>query len=226
MKSEIELSSSDKWYTVLAVTFSVIVVISNILSAKMVPLPFFNLIIPAGLITYPLTFLLSDLVTEIYGPKKSKLMVYTALGMCLLSFGIIEIALLLPTANTETEHAFKAILALSGLRIFSSLTAYIIAQIADIQLYSLIKKWTGPRHLWIRNNGSTCLSQLIDTVVVDILFLYWGLQMGMQEVIPIMVISYLYKAFFSFSSTPLLYLGVFILQKIKQKPLKVTPNGL
>lgn len=217
MKNEYEISRYDKWYLILSITFSVIVVLSNILSAKMVPLPFFHLIIPAGLITYPLTFFLSDLVTEIYGPKKAKLMVYTALSMCLLSFALSEFALRLPGNNPETNHALTLVLGLSGLRVFSSLTAYIIAQVADIQIYALIKKWTGESHLWLRNNASTCLSQLIDTILIDILFLYWGLNMGLNEVIPIMIFSYLYKALFSISSTPLFYLGVHILQKIKLK---------
>ena len=113
----------------------------------------------------------------------------------------------------DAQNAFSLVLGLSGLRIFSSLTAYTIAQLADIQLYALIKKWTGPRFLWLRNNGSTCISQMIDTVVVDIIFLYWGLNMGMEQVLPIMIFSYAYKALFSVAATPLFYFCVFTLQK-------------
>ena len=83
-------------YQVICASFCVIVVVSNILSAKMVALPFFALSIPAGLIAYPLTFLLSDLVTEIFGARRAKLMVYIALAMNLLIFGMIQVALLLP----------------------------------------------------------------------------------------------------------------------------------
>lgn len=200
-------------YQIISATFCVIVVVSNIISAKMISLPFFlDFKIPAGLITYPLTFLLSDLTTEIFGPKKAKLMVYIALGANLLSFGIIQLALMLPASNQEEELVFHAILGLSGLRIFSSLAAYIIAQILDIQLYALIKTWTGERFLWVRNNGSTCLSQMIDTILIDIIYLYWGLGMGFKEVLPIMAISYAYKAFFSVMNTPLFYLSVFLVK--------------
>ncbi len=128
--------------------------------------------IPAGLITYPLTFFLSDLVTEIFGAKQAKLMVYIALGMNLLSFGIIQIALFLPTSIEEEQTAFQAILGLGGLRIFSSLIAYIFTQIIDIQIYSLIKSRTGLRFLWLRNNGSACVSQIVDTVIIDMTYLY------------------------------------------------------
>lgn len=201
-------------YQVICASFCVIVVVSNILSAKMTLLPVLSLSIPAGLITYPITFLLSDLVTEIFGAKPAKLMVYTALGMCLMSFCMIDLALRLPESPFNTDGAFQAVLSSSGLRIFSSLLSYLTAQLVDIQLYAAIKRWTGAHHLWLRNNGSTCISQLVDTVMVDLIFLWWGLGMSLQEVIPIMVFSYAYKAFFSVASTPFFYSLVFLMRKI------------
>lgn len=201
-------------YQIISAAFCVIVVLSNIISAKLIQLPLVqDFSIPAGLIIYPLTFLLSDLVTEIYGAKKAKQMIYIALGMSLLSFGIIQIALLLPASPLENSNAFHATLGLSGLRIFSSLTAYLVAQIVDIQLYALIKIWTRERFLWLRNNGSTLVSQLVDTVIIDIIYLYWGLNMEMTQVLPIMVFSYAYKSLFSATSTPLLYFFLFLIKR-------------
>lgn len=195
-------------YQILTSSFCVIVVISNILSAKMVALPWIDLTIPAGLITYPLTFMLSDLVTEIFGAKKARMMVYITLGMNLLSFGMIQVALWLPGEN----KAFEIVLGLSGIRIFSSLISYLISQVVDVQLYAAIKRWTGDRWLWLRNNGSTCASQLVDTVLIDVIFLWWGLKMSWAEVLPIMLFSYLYKAFFSFACTPLFYMFVYMIR--------------
>jgi queuosine precursor transporter len=178
----------------------------------MVKLPLIqDVSIPAGLITYPLTFLLSDLVTEIFGPKKAKFMVYMALAMNLLSFGIIQIALTLPSKTENEQLIFRSVLGLSGLRIFSSLTAYLVSQIVDIQLYALIKKWTGTKYLWLRNNGSTFVSQMIDTIILDVMYLSWGLGMGLDEVMPTMFISFIYKTVFSIANTPLLYLSVFVI---------------
>lgn len=199
-------------YHSVSTAFCVIVVVSNILSAKMVQLPFFaDFAVPAGLITYPLTFLLSDFITEIFGTKKAKLMVYITFGMNLLSFGIIQLALALPSA--QEDLAFHSVLGLSGLRIFSSLTAYLIAQVVDIQLYAWIKRWTGLRFLWLRNNGATWVSQIVDTVVIDLLFLYWGLSMPMDKVAAIMLFSFAYKAFFSVANTPLFYLSIFLMKR-------------
>ncbi len=197
-------------YHAIIVAFCVIVVVSNIISAKLIKLPVYDLSIPAGLITYPLTFLMSDFVTEIFGVRKAKIMIYITLAMNLLAFGIIEIALLLPAVDEIASREFQAILGLSGLRIFASLVGYIFSQITDVQLYALIKSWTGSKFLWLRNNGSSCLSQLVDTILIDIIYLYLGLQMSMTAVIPIMMISYLYKMFFSVACTPLFYLSVYL----------------
>lgn len=204
-------------YQTICASFCVIVVMSNILSAKMVILPVVKLTIPAGLITYPLTFLLSDLVTELFGAKRAKLMVYSALAMSLLSFGMIHFALILESSE-ENQMAFQSVLGLSGLRIFSSLIAYMTSQLVDIRLYSAIKHWTGPKFLWLRNNGSTCLSQIVDTVMIDIIFLWWGLGMTMTAIAPIMLFSYAYKAFFSVACTPIFYLLVFLIRGRMQSP--------
>lgn len=199
-------------YQTICSSFSVIVVISNILSAKMIMLPLFLLNVPAGLIIYPITFLLSDLVTEIFGAKKAKQMVYIALAMSLLSFAVIQMGLILPGTDLEEHKAFQAILGLTGLRVFSSLISYLTSQVVDIQLYAAIKQWTGSKFLWLRNNGSTCVSQIVDTVMIDLIFLWWGLGMTMAEVFPIMVFSYLYKACFSIACTPLFYILVFMVR--------------
>lgn len=223
MKSTFELSL----FQTISAAFCVIVVISNIISAKMIAVPGLqDISIPAGLLFYPLTFLLSDLVTEFYGPKQAKHMVYIALAMNLLSLCLIHVTLLLPAGNPDDQSAYKAILGLSGLRIFASLTAYIVAQIVDIQLYALIKSWTGLRFLWLRNNGSICVSQIVDTVVVDLIYLYWGLSMEWAQVAPIMCISYAYKVFFSVATTPLFYLSVLLIKNRATIPQMTKHQGI
>lgn len=215
-------------YQVVCASFCVIVVLSNIISAKMVALPFLPVGIPAGLIPYPLTFLLSDLVTEIFGATRAKRMVYIALAMCLLSFGLIQLTLWLPASSLDEQKAFHGIMGLSGLRIFASLTSYLMSQLVDIRLYTAIKRWTGPQWMWLRNNGSTCVSQLLDTILVDLIFLWWGLGMAMWDVAVIMLFSYLYKAFFSVACTPVLYLFVFWIRgsrKVSSSLVKAYASG-
>ncbi len=201
-------------YHILSTAFCVIAIVSNIISSKLVPVPFchdFN--VGAGLITYPLTFLISDLVTEIYGAQKARSMVYLAFATSLLSFLIIQATLLLPTANAEGNRPFQIVLGLNGVILFASLLAHIVSQTLDIQLYTWIKQRTGQRLLWLRNNGSTLVAQLADTFIVNTLFFYWGMNMPWAQVVSIMIFSYLYKSSFNFITTPLFYLGVFLMKK-------------
>lgn len=211
-------------YQLISTGFCVIVLLSNLLSAKMVPLPWLHLTIPAGLITYPLTFFISDLVTELFGAKRARLMVFIALGMNLLSLGIIQIGLALPGQGVEEERAFQAVLGLGALRIFSSLISYLAAQLVDIQLYAAIRRWTGSKWLWLRANGSVFVSQIVDTVLIDLLCLSWGLSMPLAEVVPIMLFSYLYKALFSVACTPLFYLFVQLLKQNKKPSVEAMQN--
>lgn len=216
----IKIKTPQILYQAICASFCAIVVVSNILSAKMLELPLLELAVPAGLITYPLTFLLSGLVTEIYGAARAKLMVYMALGVSLLSFCMIQMILLLPTGGLDEQMAFQTVLGLSGLRIFSSLVSCMVSQVVDIRLYAAIKRWTGPQLLWLRNNGSACVSQLVDTILIDLIFLWWGLGMSMAAVAPIMLFSYGYKAFFSVAYTPVFYLLVFLIRGGKSEASK------
>jgi queuosine precursor transporter len=199
-------------YLFITLLFCLIVFLSNLLSAKFILLPFFDLNIPAGLLTYPLTFLLSALVTEIFGAKKGRQMVYSAFGVSILIFAILQLTLFLFPQGLIQEHSYKQILNLSSLRIIASLTAYLAAHIIDIQLYAVLKRWTGNRLLWLRNNGATWVAQGVDTVIVDTIYLYGVLGMGLSTLFPIMGFSYLYKAFFSVATTPLFYLLLFLMR--------------
>lgn len=183
-----------------------IVVISNIISAKLFFLPVFdNFAIPAGLITYPLTFLLSDLMTELYGQAQAKKMIWTAFALSIVSLGVIEAALLLPSAS---QAPFEMVLGLNFWIVIASLAAFLLAQWMDVYLYAAIKRWTGEPKLWLRNNGSTLASQIVDTATVNWIYLFFGLGMSYEVIASIALFSYLYKAVFSVALTPLFYLLV------------------
>lgn len=201
-------------YYIIHSMFCIALVIGNIISTKMVKLPLFqDFSIPAGILTYPLTFFLSGLVTEIYGSNLAKKMVYHAFGMSIFSYFLIKVALLLPSPNLEKSLHFQEVLGLNGIILLASLTGYIFSQTIDIYLYARIKSCTGPKYLWLRNNGSTITAQLIDTMIVNIIHLKLGVGMTMAQLFPIMLFSYLYKCSFSLVFTPLFYFLVFLFKR-------------
>jgi uncharacterized integral membrane protein (TIGR00697 family) len=201
-------------FQIICVSFCIITVISNILSAKMVLLPIFPLAIPAGLITYPLGLMLCGLVTELFGASQARQMVFLALAMNLLSLLLIQIALCLPASGQADEQAFQSVMGLSGLRILASLVAFLASQLTEIKTYAIIKQTTGLRLLWLRNNGSALAAQLVDTLMIDLIALWWGLRMPFNEVAIIMMLSFTYKTCFSLICTPLYYFLVYGAKKL------------
>lgn len=203
-------------YQVISTFFCAIVLLANIASVAMIQLPYFkSFSVPAGLLFYPLTFLLSDLVNEVYGEKKAKTMVYIAFAMSLLYLLLINIVFMFPSINPTT--GIYRFLDLSGLRIIASLSAYIVSQLIGIRVYGWLKQGDKCRFLWARMNGATWISQLIDTILIDLIYLYFGIGMDLAAVGWIIGFSYAYKIFFSIVNTPLFYMGVFLMQEKKVK---------
>ena len=139
-----------------------------------------------GILPYPITFLITDLISEIYGKIKANQIVIAGLFASFFSMGILWMANVVPAlSNSPIDDAtFQTVFALSPVAVLASMMAYLGAQFVDIRLYHFWKKLTEGRMLWLRNNFSTFSSQFIDTFSVISLLslfgvlewdLFWGL---------------------------------------------------
>lgn len=221
-------------YSVMATTFAVVLVLTNIIGVKLFVLfgdgrPAWvpgagPLTLTAGIVTYPLTFLLTDLVAELWGRKRAEHMVRLGFAMSLLMLAVVALGVALePSAfwgipsqgldMAAMQSAFEATFYLPGLLLFASMTAYLVAQLFDVRLYHFWWRITGGRHMWIRNNGSTWISQLVDTIIVNGIFLKWGLDMQTDEIVAIIGAVYVCKVMLAVVDTPLLYLGRALLRR-------------
>lgn len=221
-------------YTAMATTFAVVLVLTNIIGVKLFVLfadgrPAWMpgtgpLTLTAGIITYPLTFLLTDLVAEIWGRKRAEHMVRIGFVMSLLMLAVVALGVALePSAHwgipargldmAAMQGAFETTFYLPGLLLAASMTAYLVAQLFDVRLYHFWWRITGGRHMWIRNNGSTCISQLVDTVIVNGIFLKWGLDLEWGAIVEIIAAVYVCKVIFALLDTPLLYAGRALLRR-------------
>ena len=221
-------------FAVLMAGFVVVLVLTNIIGVKLflafprsLPNGLFGeaITLTTGLITYPITFLLTDIVCEVYGRKRANLMVATGFVMSLLTLVLIQISLVLPgspawpSANphygsvVEMQQAFDSVFTLPGILILGSMTAYLVAQLMDVKLFHFWKEVTGGRHLWLRNNASTMTSQLVDTIIVNSIFLGFGLGLDWGLVAKIIAASYLFKLLMAAADTPLIYLGVWLVRR-------------
>lgn len=221
-------------FSVMMAGFVVILVLTNIIGVKLflafpeaLPNGFFGepITLTTGILTYPITFLITDVVCEVYGRKRANLMVATGFFMSLMSLVLIQIALVVPGSpvwpagnpNYETvaamQAAYDSVFTLPGVLIFASMTAYLVAQLTDVRLFHFWKRVTAGRHLWLRNNASTMISQLVDTIVVNSIFLGFGLGLPWDIVGKIIVAAYVFKVLMAALDTPFIYLGVAMLRR-------------
>ncbi len=170
--------------------------------------------ISVGVLPYPITFLITDLISEIFGQKKANQVVTAGIFASFFSMGIILVANMAPAIPESPvgNEVFSSVFALSPLAVLASMIAYLCAQYVDIAIYHFWKRLTKGRMLWLRNNFSTFSSQFIDTfTVVGLLCLFgvipWKLFSGL------VISGVVFKIFIAFLDTPLLYLFVYILRK-------------
>jgi len=127
----------------------------------------------AGIIPFPLTFVLTDIVNEFYGTHGARRLTMAGLGAAVFVWAVISLALALPTSPESPipDAVFRGAFNTSFRLYLASLVAYTIGQLLDISIFQLLRRATGHRLLWLRSTGSTVLSQIIDSVTVSFVFL-------------------------------------------------------
>ena len=193
------------------------------------------LALAVGVLPYPLTFLCTDLVSELYGRARANFLVTVGLGLNLLILAVLTLGNLAPSVPPETMPPwqiiqlaepvalpngdivsgqiglFELIYATTSGAVFASMLAYITAQYCDVQLYHFWKRLTRGKHLWLRNNFSTLLSQMVDSImVITVTFgaVYWRGEMAFNTLLVLIGSNYAFKALSALADTVPLYLLV------------------
>jgi len=167
-----------------------------------------------GLLPYPITFLVTDIISEIYGKKKANQVVTTGLIASIFMLLIITISDFVSAASWSPVDGatFNKVFGLSGAAVFASMLAYLFAQYVDIRVFHFWKKLTNGKHLWLRNNASTIFSQFIDTF--SVLFLLCMLNVIDWSMFSKLLINgFLFKVIFAAFDTPIFYLSSWYLKK-------------
>ena len=162
-----------------------------------------------GLLPYPITFLVTDLISEIYGKKRANHVVLAGLLASVFVLLIITVAGLAegaswsPVSNEQFDHVFGQ----TALAVGASMAAYLLAQSLDVQVFHFWKGLTQGKHLWLRNNLSTIPSQIIDTATVLGLLCAVG-EIPWEQFGLLFMNGVGFKAIMALIDTPLVYLGV------------------
>jgi len=176
-----------------------------------------------GLIAYPITFLITDVVSEIYGKKKANYLVISGIISSVIVLVLIFLADFLPAANWSNpenkkvnDEIFHLVFGQFGIAMAASLFTYLVCQLIDIRIFHFWKKLTKGKHLWLRNNFSTITSQLVDTFLILFLLMILTPEEGLKnwtDLKKLFINGFLFKILVALIDTIPLYLAVNYLRK-------------
>ncbi len=207
---------AERLYLILAALFIASLVAGNLMFQKFFSWDFFGLHtfeISVGILPYPLTFLITDLISEVYGKRRANQVVISGLFATLFVFGLVILASDVPSTSWSpvNDEVFNQVFGLTGAAVTASMIAYLLAQLIDIRIYHFWKRWTKGKHLWLRNNASTMTSQFVDTATVLFLLCFFG-AIEWHLFWTLLWSGFLFKVLVAALDTPLLYLFVWGIQ--------------
>ncbi|CCO23466.1 queuosine precursor transporter [Maridesulfovibrio hydrothermalis] len=209
------LSSSfeRKAFTLLSSLFIGSLVMAAVVSTKIISI--FGFFAPAGVLAYSITFIVSDIISEIWGKERANEVIQCGFITLLITMALSWTALhWTPAPFWHGQDGFASVLGNTPRIILASLVAYLVSQTHDVWLFHLLRRITGGSHLWLRNNVSTVVSQFIDSTIFVTIAFY-----GVMPVTDIILGQWLAKIVIAMIDTPFVYLGVSILRpKTKLAP--------
>ena len=170
--------------------------------------------ISVGILPYPITFLMTDLISEIYGKQKANEVVVGGVLASIFSMVIIFMANLVPATDWSpvSDGMFSEVFGSTSIAVLASMLAYLFAQFIDIRVYHFWKNLTKGKHLWLRNNFSTFSSQIIDTLTVLILLCSFDI-IAWDKFLGLLISGVVFKIMIAALDTPILYAVVFFFRK-------------
>lgn len=177
----------------------------------------------AGMLPFPITFLVTDLINEFYGKKAARFIAWVAFGMALFAFLIVSIARLMPIKEgipgTADEQSFELVFGGSSIMTLCSIVAFLFGSLLDIAVFGFFKRITKGKYVWLRATGSTVISQLFDSFVITILYfqvaqaLTGGEVASFGFVLNTAITGYFLKFFIAVLLTPMVYAGRGIIRR-------------
>ena len=231
MKIEQLESRKNMLFMVLGMVFLTNAIVAEFIGAKIFSLeksfnlpPFqiqlfggvFNFDMTAGVILWPIVFILTDIINDYFGKKGVHRLSWIAAILLVYSFIAVRVAMWLEGADfwigsgkssglTDMSQAFNAVFGQGLMIILGSLVAFLIGQLVDAYIFKKLKDRTGDKFIWLRATGSTAISQFIDSYVVLVIAFYLGGNYDLLWVIQVGTLNYIYKLGMAVVLLPVLY---------------------
>lgn len=208
---------AERLYLVLAGVFIAALVTSNLIFQKFFswsPFGIYTFELSVGILPYPVTFLVTDVISELYGRKRANRIVLAGLFASLFTLLIIVVSDAAPSTDWSplSGEEYHKVFGFTFIGVSASMAAYLVAQFIDVQLFHFWKKVTKGKHLWLRNNASTFTSQFIDTLVILLLLCSFGV-IEWERFGKLLENGFIFKVLVAISDTPFAYLLVWMARR-------------
>lgn len=201
-----------RYYDVAVALFVASLLTANIIAVKLVQIG--SLILPAGVVIFPVSYILGDVLTEVYGYRWARRAIWLGFIGNLLAVIAIWLGGLLPApVFWQNQGAYDAILGFTPRLLLASFCAYLVGEFANSTILAKMKIWTHGRHLWARTIASTIVGQGLDSLVF-ILIAFSGL-MALPALVTAILSQWLFKSLYEALATPLTYAVVNTLKRVE-----------
>lgn len=203
---------------ILAGFFVTNAIVAELIGGKLVQ--FFGIFTQSiGIILWPVVFILTDLINEHYGKNGVRKLTYITVGLVIYTFVLLSIAIELPAVNFSpvNDSVFKTVFGQSQWIIVGSITAFLTSQLIDVYIFWLFRNRTGGRMIWLRATGSTIVSQLVDTFVVQYIAFVLPGKWAFNEFLVNASWGYAFKLLVAVCLIPLIYAGHYSIKRFLRK---------
>ncbi len=198
------------WFLIVAALFVTCLVVSNIIAVKVIDVA--GLVLPAAIIIFPVSYILGDVLTEVYGYARARQVIWLGFLCNLVAVAAIWIGGLLPAAGFwGGQEAYDAILGTVPRILAASFLAYLVGELVNAWVLARLKVAMAGRHLWVRTIGSTLVGQLLDSAVF-ITIAFAGVMPG-EVLAGAIITQWLVKSAYEALATPLTYAAVGFLKR-------------
>lgn len=196
------MNNNYKLYDITLGLFVAVLIISNIVSTKIVAVGPFTF--DGGTILFPIVYIFGDVVTEVYGFKGSRRIIWTGFfSLALMSLIVWLVGIIPPAKDWNMEEAYNSILMTAPRIAIASMIAYWLGEFTNSFILAKMKVWTNGKHLWMRTIGSTIFGELIDCLVFCTVAFAGILPIGL--LISVIMSNYIFKVCYEVIATPVTY---------------------
>lgn len=204
--------SGERYFTILGMIFVAVLLISNIAAQKLFSFGAFTF--SCGILVFPISYIFGDVLTEVYGYKKSRQIIWTAFFCNIFMVIILQISVALPPAyGWNLQDQFSQTLGMVPRIVIASMCGYLIGEFSNSIVLSMMKVRSNGKHLWMRTIASTIVGEGFDTIFF-VIIAFWGI-LPITVLLSAGISGYIFKVLYEILITPITYKLVNFLKKVE-----------